>query len=75
VNRAPTTPVASPCISVCRMDERTGLCSGCLRTIDEIATWSVLDDDARRAVLDAIAARRSRLPEEIAEPEVRDADR
>ena len=75
MNRAPTTPVASPCISVCRMDERTGLCSGCLRTIDEIATWSVLDDDARRAVLDAIAARRARLPEEIGVPEARDAER
>ena len=61
MNRAPPTPVASPCISVCRMDEAIGLCSGCLRTLDEIAAWSVLDDDARRDVLDAIAARRARL--------------
>lgn len=41
------------------MDEATGLCAGCLRTIDEIAAWSVLDDAQRRAVWDAIAARRS----------------
>lgn len=43
-------PVPSPCINVCRMDAATGLCAGCLRTIDEIAAWSTLDDDAKRAV-------------------------
>jgi predicted Fe-S protein YdhL (DUF1289 family) len=51
--------VPSPCISVCAMDEATGLCAGCLRTLDEIAAWSVLDDDERRAVWARIAARRS----------------
>jgi predicted Fe-S protein YdhL (DUF1289 family) len=54
--------VASPCVSICRMSDATGLCEGCLRTIDEIALWSVLDDAARRAVWDAIARRRSALP-------------
>ncbi|MGF6965984.1 putative Fe-S protein YdhL (DUF1289 family) [Paraburkholderia sp. WC7.3g] len=49
--------VPSPCISVCRMDASTGWCEGCLRTIDEIAGWSMLDDDAKRAVWDAIEAR------------------
>ena len=52
-------PVPSPCISVCRMSEATGLCEGCLRTLDEIAAWSVLDDEQRRAVWDAIALRRA----------------
>ena len=49
--------VASPCISVCRMDASTGWCEGCLRTIDEIAGWSLFDDDAKRAVWDAIEIR------------------
>ncbi|HEY2020451.1 DUF1289 domain-containing protein [Paraburkholderia sp.] len=49
--------VASPCINVCRMDASTGWCEGCLRTIDEIAGWSAFDDDAKRAVWDAIEAR------------------
>jgi len=53
------TPVPSPCISVCRMDARTGLCEGCFRTIDEIARWSALPDAERRAVWRAIGARRA----------------
>jgi predicted Fe-S protein YdhL (DUF1289 family) len=52
-------PVRSPCISVCRIDEATGLCAGCLRTLDEIASWSTFDDDARHAVWRAIAQRRT----------------
>lgn len=48
---------ASPCINICRMNEASGLCEGCLRTIDEIAAWSTLDDDAKRAIYDAIDAR------------------
>ena len=50
--------VASPCVNVCRIDERSGWCEGCLRTIDEIAAWSVLADDAKRAVLAALVQRR-----------------
>ncbi|MEI5997165.1 DUF1289 domain-containing protein [Paraburkholderia bengalensis] len=49
--------VPSPCINVCRMNAATGLCDGCLRTIDEIASWSSFDDDAKRAVWDAIEQR------------------
>ena len=40
------------------MNERTGLCDGCQRTLDEIAAWSLLDDDARRDVWQAIGERR-----------------
>lgn len=50
--------VASPCIDICRMNAGTGLCDGCLRTIDEIAVWSSLNADAKSAVLRAVAARR-----------------
>jgi uncharacterized protein len=53
--------VASPCIDVCRMDQRTGLCEGCLRTIDEIAAWGALTESMKREVLANIAARRAAL--------------
>ncbi|WP_425261777.1 DUF1289 domain-containing protein [Rubrivivax sp. RP6-9] len=50
--------VASPCTSVCRMDEASGLCAGCLRSIDEITVWSLLDDTEKRALLQTLAERR-----------------
>ena len=53
--------VASPCVNVCQMDAATGWCAGCLRTLDEIALWSSLDDPTRRAVWQALAQRRLQL--------------
>lgn len=49
--------VKSPCIDVCEMDARSGLCKGCFRTIEEITAWSRLDEDGKRAVLLRIAER------------------
>ncbi|WP_280152897.1 DUF1289 domain-containing protein [Piscinibacter sp. XHJ-5] len=54
----PAPPVPSPCNSVCRMNARTGWCEGCFRTIDEIASWSRMDDDEKRAVWLQLAQRR-----------------
>jgi uncharacterized protein len=51
-------PVPSPCVSVCRMDAPTGWCSGCLRTLEEIAGWSRLDDAEKKAVWARLPARR-----------------
>jgi predicted Fe-S protein YdhL (DUF1289 family) len=53
----PVPGVASPCIGVCRMRD-DDVCEGCLRTLDEIAEWSIASDNRRRAILDALAARR-----------------
>lgn len=50
--------ITSPCTNICKMDARTGLCLGCLRTLDEITAWSRIDDPARRAILADIAQRR-----------------
>ena len=50
--------VPSPCISICKMDAATGLCSGCRRTIDEIAGWSRYSDAEKRVIWQLIAARR-----------------
>jgi len=52
------SPVQSPCISICRMHEATGWCEGCLRTIDEIALWSTMDEDDKRAVCVELSRRR-----------------
>jgi predicted Fe-S protein YdhL (DUF1289 family) len=50
----------SPCIDVCRMNPQTGLCEGCLRTLDEIAAWSTLSPEQKRAVLAQLPSRRAR---------------
>ncbi len=39
------------------MDAASGWCRGCLRTLDEIACWSVLGDDDKRAVLAELGPR------------------
>lgn len=49
--------IASPCINQCRLDARSGLCCGCLRTLDEIAAWGEASDAQRRAILDEIKQR------------------
>ena len=54
---APRAGVPSPCVSVCRMDAASGLCEGCLRTLDEIAGWGGMDDRERRAVWQLIEQR------------------
>ncbi|MGJ7580404.1 DUF1289 domain-containing protein [Variovorax sp. RHLX14] len=49
----------SPCTSVCRIDAASGLCDGCLRTLDEIAGWSRMDDAGKRQVWRTIGRRAS----------------
>lgn len=52
-------PVPSPCTGVCRMDPASGWCTGCARTLDEIAAWSTLDDAGKRAVWALLPARKA----------------
>jgi predicted Fe-S protein YdhL (DUF1289 family) len=40
------------------MDPRSGLCLGCLRTIDEITVWSRSNDQVREQILAAVDLRR-----------------
>jgi len=58
----PAGSVPSPCVNVCRMDAANGLCVGCARTLDEIASWSTLDDAQRRQVLELVRRRGRRTP-------------
>jgi predicted Fe-S protein YdhL (DUF1289 family) len=66
---APT--VASPCIDVCSIDPRTGWCEGCLRTIDEIAAWGVLNNAQKREVWKLLPQRRLAVAAARIEPESR----
>lgn len=56
----------SPCNSVCRMDESSGLCLGCLRTLDEIAAWGGMSDAGRQVCWAVLAGRARHLLEDPA---------
>ena len=49
--------VQSPCIGVCSMDDSTGLCLGCYRTMDEIQQWWELDNTQKLALIALVSAR------------------
>ena len=59
--------VASPCVSLCRMDpgagsiderDAGGLCIGCRRTLDEIVEWGGASVARKRDILAAVQRRR-----------------
>ncbi|UWR21351.1 DUF1289 domain-containing protein [Sulfitobacter sp. S190] len=49
--------VESPCIKICVIHPESRLCTGCLRSIDEITAWSKMTPDARRAVMETLPER------------------
>ncbi len=49
--------IQSPCVKICTLDARSGLCLGCGRTIDEIAAWGRLSAAERAQVMDRLPAR------------------
>lgn len=51
------TPMLSPCVLLCAIDDTTGFCFGCGRTRDEIAGWMNFSDGDRRSLMDALPAR------------------
>lgn len=52
-----TEEVKSPCNELCLIDEKTGLCIGCLRTSGEIASWSTYTIEQKKNVLSKIKDR------------------
>ncbi|QVL46076.1 MAG: DUF1289 domain-containing protein [Methylophilaceae bacterium] len=53
--------VASPCISVCVIDEVTQICQGCFRTLHEIEDWWGLDNAQKQKVIDDANQRASSM--------------
>jgi hypothetical protein len=51
--------ISTPCIKVCIVDGKNGLCVGCGRTLAEIAAWGGMDEERRRAIMADLPARLS----------------
>lgn len=49
---------ASACVGICLIDPATCRCRGCLRYIDEIATWYDASAAEKRTILTRLAERR-----------------
>jgi uncharacterized protein len=53
-------PIPSPCVKVCTLDARAGLCLGCGRTLDEIERWMRMGAEERRRVMAELPSRLAR---------------
>lgn len=53
--------IESPCVRICVVHPEERICTGCFRTIDEIAGWSKLPNEERRAIMEALPDRAGRL--------------
>ena len=51
----------SPCINVCVVHPAEGICTGCYRSIDEIARWSGMSARERAAIMQTLGERAPRL--------------
>lgn len=51
--------VSSPCVKLCRLDSR-GICSGCFRTLAEIACWNRMTEPERSRVMAVLDERREK---------------
>jgi len=53
--------VESPCIKICVVHPAARICTGCLRTIDEIAQWSQMSNEDRAELLTQLPEREAQL--------------
>jgi predicted Fe-S protein YdhL (DUF1289 family) len=49
--------IETPCVKICTLDARAGLCLGCGRTVDEITRWSLMNASERARVMADLPAR------------------
>ncbi|WP_421786065.1 DUF1289 domain-containing protein [Hyphobacterium sp.] len=47
----------SPCVKVCFVDPKAGLCVGCFRSLEELAHWTRYSDEDRAAIAKALPER------------------
>lgn len=53
--------IESPCVKICVVHPEARICTGCLRSIDEIAGWGRMSREERRRVMAELPARRDTL--------------
>lgn len=51
--------VQSPCVNICVIHPEARICTGCLRSIDEITAWSKLTSQQRDDIMTALPERKA----------------
>ena len=49
--------IETPCVKICTLDARMGLCLGCGRTIDEITRWTSMSAFERSTIMRELPSR------------------
>lgn len=63
--------IESPCVKLCVLHPGARICVGCHRTAEEIAGWTGMTPEARRAVMAALPARAGLLTDPKNRPSAR----
>ena len=53
--------IESPCVKICVIEPKSRLCTGCLRSIDEIGAWSSMTAEARSEVMAELPSRAGQI--------------
>ncbi|MCW8844022.1 MAG: DUF1289 domain-containing protein [Rhodobacteraceae bacterium] len=53
--------IESPCVKLCVIHPEERICTGCLRSIEEITGWARKTPDERRAIMQDLPSRAPRL--------------
>ncbi|MDD7969553.1 DUF1289 domain-containing protein [Roseinatronobacter alkalisoli] len=53
--------IESPCIKICVIHPQSGLCAGCLRTLDEISAWTQMSPQERQDIMAKLPARQVQI--------------
>lgn len=48
--------IISPCVAVCSINQASGYCDGCGRSLDEIAGWGAMKAVQRQEIMDRLAS-------------------
>ena len=62
--------IQSPCVSICVVDPATRQCTGCYRTLKEIASWSRFTVEERADVMNDLQARKAKFNEDASASDV-----
>ena len=49
----------SPCKKTCKLNQKTGKCSSCNRTLEEITKWNSYSDDEKISIMKELEQRDS----------------